>query len=370
MRTTGRVVVIYIAAAALIGCGRAAETRSKSPTPVRVRVVAEPVTRGASRYSGTIEPAAKVDLAFKVGGYVREVAQAKGLRRKLQEGDWVTKGTVLAVVDDADYRERTRADRASHAEAIASQKQAQQDFERAKMLFDSNAITQADFDGAVARRDVAIAKVGQARARIGQSDLSLSDCVLRAPFDGVVIRRNVEVGTLAAPGTLAFTIADTRTAKVIFGAPDALLDRLHMGDRLAVRVEALGKELAADITRISPSADAKSRTFDVEASLANKDDQLKVGMVVSIDLPDTAEAQSKLALPLTAVVRAPKDPRGFAVFVVEGSGDSEIAHVREVKLGDVVGSAVLVVAGVRPGERVIETGTSFVTDGEHVRVVR
>jgi hypothetical protein len=63
------------------------------------------------------------------------------------------------------------------------------------------------------------------------------------------------------------------------------------------------------------------------------------------------------------VVRAPKDPRGFAVYVVDGKGEGETARVREVKLGDVIGSAVLVIAGLQPGERVIETGTTFVTDG-------
>jgi len=370
MRTnTGRVVLVILAAA-VAGCHGEEATKGKAPTPVRVRTVAETTNRGATRYSGIIQPAARVDLAFKVGGYVREVAEAKGRGRKLQEGDFVTKGTVLAVVETSDYRERTSALRAAHAEAIANEKQSQVDFERAKVLLAEKAISQADFDAAVARRDVAAARTSQARAKVGESDLSLQDCILKAPFDGVVIRRNVEVGTLASVGVTAFTIADTRTVKATFGAPDVLLDRLHMGDKLAVRIEALGKELSGDITRIAPSADTKNRTFDIEATLDNKDDQLKVGMIVSIAAPEAGKPSATLALPLTAVVRAPSDPRGFAVFVVEKAGDNDVAHVREVKLGDVTGSAVVVTAGVAPGERVIETGTTFVADGERVRVVR
>jgi RND family efflux transporter MFP subunit len=367
MRTHAHgVLFMVLAAAAASGCRGGEEDKPKAPTPVRVKVVAGATTKGASRYSGTVEPEAKVDLAFKVGGYVREVAEAKGQRRKLQEGDWVTKGTILAVIDEADYRQKVSAARASLAEANASEKQSQLDFERAKTLFESNAITKADYDGAVAKRDVALARAAAGRANVTQADIAVGDCTLRAPFDGVVIRRNIEVGTLASPGALAYTIADTRTAKVIFGAPDTMLDRLRIGEKLTVRLESLGKDLIADITRISPSADAKSRTFDVEASLPNKGDQIKVGMIASIQMPETAQAASALALPLTAVVRAPTDPRGFAVFVV----DDELAQIREVKLGDVVGSAVLVTAGLSPGERVIETGTTLVSDGERVRVVR
>jgi RND family efflux transporter MFP subunit len=193
---------------------------------------------------------------------------------------------------------------------------------------------------------------------------------VRAPFDGVVIRRHVEVGTLASPGTVAFTVADTSTVKVVFGAPDTLLDRLRIGDKVSVRLEALGKELTGDISRISPSADTRSRTFDVEATLANADDHLKVGMVASLKLAGGAPATSTLALPLTAVVRAPADPRGFAVFVVEGRDRKTIARIRQVALGDVIGNAVQVNDGLKPGERVIETGATQVADGEPVRVVR
>jgi multidrug efflux system membrane fusion protein len=366
MRTfIGWILLICCAAA---GCRRGSvEAAPRAPTPVKVRVVAEPAARGATRYSGVVDPAAKVDVAFKVGGYVRQVAEAKGQGRKLQEGDWVKKGTVLAVIDEADYRQRVAAARAALAEAAASAKQAELDFGRARRLLASSAISQAEFDNAQSKVEVAAARVDSARSQIGQAEIALADCTLHAPFDGVVVKRSVEVGTLAGTGAPAFTVADTRTVKVVFGAPDMLLDRLRIGDKLNVRVESLGKDLAADITRISPSADTKSRTFDIEASLDNRDDQLKIGMVASIAIPAGALAAPRLSLPLAAVVRAPGDPRGFAVFVVDRD---DVARVREVKLGAVAGSSVLVLAGLEPGERVIDRGTPFVSDGEPVRVVR
>ena len=354
------------------GCRSAEELRSRSPVPVRVRVVAEAAGRGATRYSGSIEPASKVDLAFKVSGYVRELAQVSGPggSRKIQEGDWVKKGTVMAVVTESDYQQRISAARADLAQATASQKQTQLDFGRATTLLRQSAIPQAEFDTAGANRDMANAKAQSARARVGEAELAYADCTLRAPFDGVVIRRNVEVGTLASAGLLAFTLADTRQMKVIFGAPDTLLDRLRLGDKLTVRLETLARDLTAEITRIAPSADVRSRAFDVEATLANPDDQIKTGMIAALKIPEAAKAGSTLGLPLTAVVRAPRDPRGFAVFVVETSGKADVARLREVKLGDVIGNSVLVTSGLKPGERVIDRGATLVNDGETVRVVR
>lgn len=368
----GRVLALWFAVEVSFGCAGGEETRPKSPTPVRVRVVAQSVGAGASRYSGTIEPAIKVDLAFKVGGFVRELAQvdARGGPRRIQDGDLVKKGTVLAVVNESDYQHRISAARASLAEAEASRRQGQIDFDRASKLVASNVVPKAELDTTSAQRDVSVARAQAARAKVREAELELADCTVRAPFDGVVIRRHVEVGALASPGTVAFTVADTSTVKVVFGAPDTLLERLRIGDQIGVRLEALGKELTGDISRIAPSADTRSRTFDVEASLANADDQLKVGMVASLRIAEGAPAASSLALPLTAVVRAPADPRGFAVFVVEGGDRKTIARIRQVKLGDVIGNAVQVNDGLKPGERVIETGATQVSDGEPVRVVR
>lgn len=357
---------LSLAAAILTGCARTEEPLPRAPTPVRVRVVAEPPARAQARYSGTIAAATSVDLAFKVGGYVREVAQRDG--RKLQEGDLVHKGAVLAVVNEADYRQRVAAAQASLAEAVAAEKQAHVDFERAKKLLAADVINQAEYDGAVAQRDVAAARSAAARSKVSEAALALADCTLRAPIDGVIIRRHIEAGVLAAAGTPAFSLADTRSVKVSFGAPDVLLGRLKLGDTLAVRVEALGEERAGAITRINPSADARSRTFEVETTLDNAGDRLKVGMVVSILLPETPALAALPALPLTAVVRAPRDPRGFAVFVVDP--EASVARLRAVTLGDVVTGGVQVVAGLAPGERVVESGATLITDGEAVKVVR
>jgi hypothetical protein len=74
-------------------------------------------------------------------------------------------------------------------------------------------------------------------------------------------------------------------------------------------------------------------------------------------------------LPLTAVVRSPRDARGFSVFVIQGEPGHEVAKLRDVKLGDVLGNTVFVTEGLTNGERAISMGATLVADGEPVRVI-
>jgi RND family efflux transporter MFP subunit len=336
----------------------------KAPVPVRVRTVEGRAKLASARYSGSVEPGTRVDLAFKVGGYVRELAQTKG--RKIQEGDFVTKGTVLAIVRESDYEQRVQAAAAAAAEALAAQKQTQLDFDRAQKLGASNTIAKVEVDAMNARLESANARVDGAKSRIQEAQIALADCTLRAPIDGVVLRRPIEVGSLVAPGTIGFVIADTSTVKVVFGAPDKLIEKLRPGGTLGVTFEAVPGDFSGTITRIAPSADVKSRVFDVEATIPNPKDQLKVGMIAKLVVPEAALESQALVLPLTAVVRSPHDPRGFSVFVVEGK---EVARLRDVKLGEVVGNAVVVTDGLKAAERVVSMGATLVNDGDAVRVI-
>ncbi len=367
MRTLLTLVVLAFALAA---CGhKGPPPGEKVPTPVRVRKVEERTALAGARYSGSVEPGTRVDLAFKVGGYVREIAMTKGAAgeaRKVQEGDFVTKGTVLAVVRESDYEMRVSGANAAVTEALAAQKQVQLDFDRAQKLAATNAISKAELDTQGARLATANARVEGAKARIQEAQISLADCTLRAPIDGVVLKRPIEVGSLVAPGSVGFVIADTKTVKVVFGAPDRLVEKLKPGAELKVTFEAVPGERTATISRIAPSADLRSRVFEVEASMPNADGQLKVGLIGKLVVPEAALASSSLVLPLTAVLRSPRDPRGFSVFVLEGEAKVKMT---DVKLGEVVGNGVIVSEGLAVGDRVVSMGATLLHDGDAVRVI-
>jgi RND family efflux transporter MFP subunit len=371
----------FVAAAGLAllsGCG-GKEPKEKPPMPVRLQTVAPAAGGSGVRYSASIAPREEVNLSFKVSGYIREILQVRGVdgrARDLQEGDHVERGTVLARVREADYLENVNRARSQVVEAEASYRRAKQDFDRAQALYDSQSMTQQDYDSARAQFEVSQARVDGAKAQLEQARVSLGDCALTAPLRGVVLSANVKAGELATPGLVGFVVADTTSVKAVFGVSDIMLPDLKPGGALSVRTEAFPDvDFAGRITRIAPSADPKSRVFEVEVTIPNPDGRLKSGMIAALQAGEPARgrvpaAEGPVAVRLSAIVRPPDEPEGYAVYTVqEEEKGRAVARLRKVALGEALGNTIAVTSGLKAGERVIVTGATLVTDGAPVRIV-
>jgi RND family efflux transporter MFP subunit len=365
--------IYWIVLVATAGCGRGKKTPEPTPPAVRVQSIEAGPGGRSARYSATINAASRVDVAFKVGGYVGRIAQVKGLDgrpRLLQEGDRVTKGVELAALRQDDYAQRLQEAEASLAEAIASHHQAKVDGERAARLLASRSISQAEADNAQAKADTAAARAAGARSRVDQARTALHDTSLRAPMSGVVLERKVEIGTLAAAGMVAVAIADLETVKATFGVPDTVVRTLRMGTRQAVTLEAFrGQSFDGRISRIASAADSRSRIFEVEVEIPNPRGELKPGMVASLELAAIPDAQPQVLLPLSAIVRAPAPASGYAVFVLERNGERSTARIRPVQLGDLQGNRIAVRDGLKRDENVVVMGAPLLSDGQAVQVI-
>jgi len=189
-------------------------------------------------------------------------------------------------------------------------------------------------------------------------------------MNAVILQRKVEIGSLVSPGSPGFVLADTSSVKAIFGVPDMVVGTLKIGSPIIIRSDAaLGADFSGHITSISPSADSKSRVFDVEVTIPNQENRLKVGMVVALALEEPNAPNPGPVVPLSAVVRSRDNPSGYAVFVVEEHEGKEIARIRNVDLGEAFGNTVAVARGLKAGERVVTTGASMIVDGEPVNVI-
>ncbi len=387
-----------------LGCN-GAQAYQKPLTPVRVERVqwssTDDLSSGA-RYSAIIKPSAQVELAFRSGGYLRELYRVRGVNgqmRDAQEGDWIPKGVVLGRLRAADYDHKitqteaqlseTRAAlqtaNSQLAEAEAGWRQARADFDRAQILLESRSLTRPEFDASKARFETAQARVETARAQteviqariraaqvnVADAKLAREDAAIISPMSCFLLKRNVEVGMLVTPGAPAFTIVDASSVKAVFGVPDIKVKELKAGQQISLTTEALpGVEFRGWLTRISASADAKSRVFEIELTIPNPPTQLRIGMVATLQLPGTkSETESQPVIPLTAVVKPKDDPNGYAVFVIEEQSGRTTARKRRVTLGATFGNTIAVVEGLRVSERVIVTGATIVQDGEEVRII-
>jgi RND family efflux transporter MFP subunit len=354
------------------GCSRA-ESEPRALTPVRVAQVQNISTGSETRYSANIVPNAQVDLAFKSGGYVvsiRQVRGADGHMRNIDTGDWVTRGTVLAVVRQQDYTDRREQAKSQLARAQADYDHAKLAFDRTATLYSTQSATKPEFDQAKAQYDSAVAGLNNTKASLAEAQTALDDSSLRAPFDGWIIRRNVDLGALVGPTGPAFTIADTRSVRAVFGVPDNAMGRIKLGQRQVITTDALPDEVTGRISAISPTADPKSRVYAVEVTIPNPRNQLKSGMIASLALNGEILPGSVLAVPLSAVIRDPQNSQGFAVLVADAGVDPATVRSRSVGLGDAYGNMIQVLGGVQAGERVVTAGSTLVRSGDKVRVIQ
>jgi multidrug efflux system membrane fusion protein len=350
----------------------------KPARPGKVQQAMLAPAEGGIRYSATIEAFQTVPLAFKSSGYIDHVVERKGADgrvRVAQAGDKVTKGMTLAHVRDADYRERLVQGKAKLAEADASLTKARLDLDRAKTLFAAESLVKPDLDAAQANYDAAQARVGAARADIELASNALRDTTLVAPASGVLLERKIEIGSLVSAGSVGFLLGDVSAVKARFGIPDAMIQATKPGDPISVTIDAVaGAPFAGRVTALAPAADPQSRVFDVEVTIPNAAGILRPGMIgaVTIDEQHAAAHQTPapaLTVPLNAVVRAPGDTPAYALLVVESKGDTQIARMRRVELGDVLGNGVAVKNGIAAGDRVIVTGATLLSDGDPVRII-
>lgn len=426
-RTKAAATALLIVAGLLAGCK--AKPDPQPARPVKTKAVEQLSTNAGVRYSASITPGTQIELAFKVGGYIEAIQQVRGVdgqMRHLQEGDFVRKGTILARVRQSDYQVKVNEAESQAAEvqaglgaAIAQSGQAQQavetakaqvaeaqaafnraklEFERARTLFASQSITKTDYDASKAQHDVAEARVEAAKSQvkmaeaaarvaraqveamraktrgsremISEAKIPLGDTILRAPMSCTILQRNIEVGSLISPGRTGFVVADVALVKAMFGVPDRVVASLRLGMPLTLTTEAMpGSEFRGQITAISPVADPKSRVFEIEVTVPNADNALKAGMVVSIVAQGGPPPPDTLVVPLNAIVQSKERPGDYAVFVVETQLGKQVARIRNVKLGDAYGNTVAITEGLKPGEQVITTGATLVTDGELVQVI-
>jgi RND family efflux transporter MFP subunit len=341
-------------------------------TPVTVGNVESSATGTTVRYSATVKPSLEVTLAFKVAGYVDDILTRPGdlgRRRDVQEGDHVEKGAALARVRQSDYQQNVALITAGVAEATAAYDNAKLDYDRAERLFAKQSITKPELDGAKARMDATAAKVDGAKAGLGEAQLVLGDAVLTAPISGVVLKRSIERGSLVSPGVPAFVLADTSSVKVVFGVPDIVVRQLAIGRVQRLTFEALKDQpFEGRITSIAPAPDPVSRVYQIEITVPNAQHQLEVGFIASLQLADQPGG-TVVTVPLEAIVKPAAGPAEYGVFILDGTGDAQVAKLRPVTLGAVVGNAITVTGGLAAGQRVIVRGATLVTDGQRVRAL-
>jgi len=389
--------VVLSAVLAAAGClkGRASEGDPRRPVRARVVPVEVRQVQRVVESVGSLFPYEEVTVSSEVEGKVARVLTDVGDRVRPGQAlvEVAPVELELALQQERAALEQVRAhlglpegredlkDPAQAAEvkrAAAEMKDAEQKYTRAKSLFAEGLIAQGTFDEAEARytsaraaHDVAVQGVETLRAQLAQHRSAVAvaskkrgDAVIRAPFGGQVKDRMVTAGQYLKVQSPVMVIVNTDPLRVRLKVPEKMAGWIAVGQPVTVAVEAYpDRSFEGSISRISPSVDPQTRSFDVEALLQNHDGILKPGFFVKSRIA-SRQVVTLLLVPFQAVRYA---YGVYKIFTVQGGSLQE----REVKLGDRAEDAVEIVEGLTDRERVavLETGQEA-RDGAPVEAVQ
>jgi len=330
---------------AMIAMGKTFKPPPESVTSARAKADAWQPSRPAI---ATLVAVRATVLGAELSGTVREVA--------FESGAEVKKGQVLVRLD-------TTTEAAQLQAATADATLAALNLERARSLREGGATSQADLDGAEARRKQADAAVAALQATIGKK-------VIRAPFDGRVAIRQIELGQVASPGT---PIASIQSVDPIFAdawVPQQALADLKQGQAANLQTDTFPDATwAGTLTIVNPEVDPATRNVLVRATFPNKDGRLRPGMFAKLEFL-AEERQPVVVIPATAVIYA---PYGDSVFTIEekaaeGGPAQLTARQKFVRLGEKRGDLVAVASGLSAGETVVSSGGFKLRNGAAVVV--
>ena len=324
---------------------------------------------------GTVRSVNSSVLGAEISGTVREV--------RVEPGDRVQRGEVLAVLDDRSPRAQlasadagVEASKAGLAEvesalqaAKAQRQLAEVTYHRYQELLGKNSVTRQEFDGAeaayksaeaneaamVARKQQMQAQSQAAQSQRESAQTMFSYSRIVAPIDGLVTARMVDAGTLVMPGTPLLTVEDTAHYRLEASVPEEMLPRIHVGQ--PAQVTTGQGSFPGTVVEVVPAADPASRTFVAKVALPAACSCRSGGYGTAAFPAGDVKA---LAVPRSALVE-----RGQleGVYVV---GPQSLVEYRLVKTGRNLNDRVEVLSGLSDGERVATSQVDRLSDGERV----
>jgi RND family efflux transporter MFP subunit len=297
-------------------------------------------------------------------------SESNGLRLRevrVNVGDVVRKGQVLAVFDADVVNADLAQARAALQEAEANALAAQSDAQRARSLQSSGAMSEQEVTRYITVERTATARVAAARATLSQQQLRLKYTQVAAPDSGIVSSRSATVGAVAGVGTELFRMIRQGRLEWRAEVTAAELPRVKPGLKAQVKA-ASGATVTGTVRTVAPTVDPSSRValvyVDLPPSLS-LDAPLKAGMFAGGQF-ELGES-SALTVPQQAIVV--RD--GFAYVFRLNPGKGEGSRVSQIKVttGRRLGERVEVVAGLPADALVVVSGAGFLNDGDLVRTV-
>lgn len=381
---------IGIAVAAVLVVGAAAWLlTSESAIEVTVATArAMPATSAGTSVldaTGYVTARRQATVSAKITGKVREV--------RIEEGQHVEAGEILATLDDSEAQvevslrqAQVASARAQLAEAEAARANAEREFQRAQELADLKLVSVSALDAARTQSETLAARASSQQSAIQVAEESLhaarvqlDNTIVRAPFAGVVTVKAAQPGEMISPvsaggGSIRTgigTVVDMDSLEIQVDVSEAYINRVQAGQKVEAVLNAYPDwRIPASVIAIVPTADRSKATVKVRIALGSKDTRIVPEMGVRVAFLEDRQSPDAAGSPppprgVLVPAAALRDDGGTTIVFVMRDG---VAERRAVTTGGTLGDSRQIQAGVSTGDSVIVEAPPNLKDGDAVTV--
>ena len=337
-----------------LSCG---DTKAAKPPggpqamPVQVKTAASANVDDATEYVATLKSRDSAVVMPQVDGIITEIFVHSGQR--------VTAGAPLMQIDPAKQQATVKSQEDARAAQQAQVKWAQQNYDRVSGLATAGVVSKQDLDQARATLDAAQSQLRALDAQVREQQVQLHYYRVVAPRAGIIGDVPVRVGDRVVTTTPLTTVDRPGSLEAYIYVPVEKSVQLKLSLPVEI-VDASGAPLASTrITFISPQVDNTTQTVLAKAQIANTKDALRTAQFIRARV--IWGRHEKPVIPVIAVSRI-----GGLYFAFVAEPDQKggyVVHQKPLQVGEIIGNNYVVLDGIKPGDKVVVSGTQFLIDG-------
>jgi RND family efflux transporter MFP subunit len=334
-------------------CGNSKDAKPGGPQamPVQVRTARAQKVDDTTDYVATLKSRDSAVVMPQVEGIITHIF--------VHSGERVADGAPMMQIDPAKQQATVKSQEDARAAQSAQVKWARQNYDRVNGLANAGVVSKQDLDQARATLDAAQAQLHSLDAQVNEQQVQLHYYQVVAPRAGIVGDVPVRIGDRVTTTTALTTVDRPGSLEAYIYVPIEKSAQLKMNLPVQI-VDASGSSLASSrVTFISPQVDTATQAVLVKATIANSNDSLRTAQFIRARV--IWGSQQKPVVPVVAVSRI---GGLYFAFVAEPDGKGGyMVHQKPLQIGQIVGNDYVVLDGVKPGDKVVVSGTQFLIDG-------
>ena len=352
--SAGLLVAVCLTAFSL-ACGGADPTKGAQASGpggvgVKIEVAHSLPISDTTEYVATLKSRDSAAIMPEVEGRITQIY--------VHSGDHVATGAPLMQIDPSKQQATVNSQEGSKAAQLASLQYAEEQYKRTSSLYAAGVVSKQDLDQAKSALDAAQAQLHALDAQVQEQQVQLHYYRVVAPSNGIVGDIPVRVGDRVTTTTMLTTVDRPGGLEAYVYVPMERSSQLKLNLPVQI-VDSAGQVIAkSQISFVSPEVDNTTQTVLVKARITNNLDKLRTLQFIRARV--VWGTHDGPVVPVLAVSRIGGQ---YFAFVAEDQDGKMVAHQKPLRLGDMVGNDYVVLDGIKPGDKIVVSGTQFLVDG-------